>query len=204
MHCSKVEELLAKMQENNQMFSEEQVDLLKNITWCQHPKITLLTCSDSRVDVNYFKMNSVDKVFTIRNIWNVVLTSEWSISYGIKHLKTPIFMILGHTGCWAIDTAINDYHGVNTDIQRELNQLMPALTNLKETDRDKRWLEWVEANLDLQLKIAERKFHKRIEQGKLNIIWVILDINNSYWEWMWKLHFKKIIWNHTCDFDIEY
>jgi hypothetical protein len=32
MHCSKVEELLAKMQENNQMFSEEQVELLKNIT----------------------------------------------------------------------------------------------------------------------------------------------------------------------------
>jgi hypothetical protein len=32
MHCSKVEELLAKMQENNQMFSEEQVELLKSIT----------------------------------------------------------------------------------------------------------------------------------------------------------------------------
>jgi hypothetical protein len=32
MHCSKVEELLAKMQEHNQMFSEEQIELLKNIT----------------------------------------------------------------------------------------------------------------------------------------------------------------------------
>ena len=68
MHCSKVDELLAKMQKNNQMFSEEQVDLLKSITGSQHPKITLITCSDSRVDMNYFKMDSVDKVFTIRNI----------------------------------------------------------------------------------------------------------------------------------------
>jgi len=70
MHCSKVDELLAKMQENNQMFSQEQVEFLKNITWAQHPKITLITCSDSRVDTDYFRMSSLDNVFTIRNIWN--------------------------------------------------------------------------------------------------------------------------------------
>ena len=68
--CFRIEELLEKIKENNQMFSEEQVDLLKNITWCQHPKITLVTCSDSRVDPNYFKFNALDKIFTVRNVWN--------------------------------------------------------------------------------------------------------------------------------------
>lgn len=204
MHCCSVEQLLSKMKDNNQMFSEEQVDLLKNITWCQHPKITLVTCSDSRVDANYFKMNSVDKIFTIRNIWNAILTSEGSVDYWVEHLETPILLVLGHTNCWAIHTALNWYHKVTTDIQRELNQLMPALINLKENELNKRWLEWVEKNLELQVQIAENKFKERLEKSKLTIIWAILDINDSYSEWIWKIHFKKIVWNHKCDFDIEY
>ena len=204
MHCSKVEELLAKMQENNQMFSEEQVELLKNIIWAQHPKITLVTCSDSRVDMNYFKMDSVDKVFTIRNIWNVILTSEWSIDYWVEHLETPILFILGHTNCGAVNAALNEYHHCTPDIKRELDHLMPGLVNLQETDHHKKWVEWVEKNLELQLKIAEDKFKDRIEAWKLTIVWAILDIDNSYWEGLWKIHIKKIIWNHECDFDIEY
>jgi len=204
MHCSKVEELLAKMQENNQMFSEEQTELLQNITGSQHPKITLVTCSDSRIDMNYFKMDSVDKVFTIRNIWNVILTSEGSVDYWVEHLDTPILFILAHTNCGAVNAAINDYHHCTPDIKRELDHLMPALINLKSTDAHDKWVEWVENNLDLQLKIAEDKFNQRVENGKLTIIGWILDIDNSYWEWMWKIHIKKIIWNHECDFDIEY
>jgi hypothetical protein len=81
---------------------------------------------------------------------------------------------------------------------------MPALVNVKETDTNKKWVEWVEKNLELQLKIAEDKFKNRIEEWKLTIIGWILDIDNSYWDWFWKIHIKEIIWNHKCDFDIEY
>ena len=204
MHCSKVEELLAKMQENNQMFSKEQVWLLQNITWAQHPKITLITCSDSRVDMNYFKMDSVDKVFTIRNIWNVILTSEGSVDYWVEHLETPILFILAHTNCGAVNAALNDYHHCTPDIKRELDHLMPALINLKSTDPQEKWVEWVENNLELQLKIAEDKFKQRIEDGKLTIVGWILDIDNSYGEWLGKIFIKKIIWNSECDFHIEY
>jgi len=204
MHCSKVEELLEKMIESNQMFSSEQVELLKSITWAQHPKITLITCSDSRMDMGYFKMNSIDNVFVIRNIWNVILTSEWSVDYWVEHLNTPILFILAHTNCGAVNAALNDYHHCTPDIKRELDHLMPALVNLEATDPQKKWVEWVEKNLELQLKIAEDKFKSRIEDGKLTIIWAILDIDDSYGEGIWKIHIKKIIWNHECDFDIEY
>ncbi len=204
MHCSKVEELLAKMQENNQMFSEEQVELLQKITKAQHPKITLITCSDSRVDMNYFRMNSVDRVFVIRNIWNVILTSEGSVDYWVEHLETPILFILAHTNCGAVNAALNEYHHCTPDIKRELDHLMPALVNLESTNAHDKWVEWVEKNLDLQLKIAEDKFKDRIEAWKLTIVWAILDIDDSYWTWLGKIHIKKIIWNHECDFDIEY
>ena len=204
MHCSKVDELLAKMQENNQMFSQEQVKFLQNITWAQHPKITLITCSDSRVDTDYFRMSSLDNVFTIRNIWNVILTSEGSVDYGVEHLETPILFILAHTNCGAVHAALTEYHHCTPDIKRELDHLMPALTNLKDTDLHKKWVEWVENNLELQIKIAEDKFKQRIEEWKLTIIWAILDIDDSYGGWLWKIYIKKIIWNKECDFDIEY
>ena len=204
MHCSHINELLKKMEENNQMFSKEQVELLKNITGSQHPKITLVTCSDSRVDMNYFKMDSVDKVFTIRNIGNNILTSEWSVDYGVEHLETPILFILAHTNCGAVKAALGEYNHCTPDIKRELDHLMPAFVDLKSQDFHSKWVEWVEKNLDLQLEIAEEKFKNRIDEWKLTIIWAVLDIDNSYWKGLWKIHIKKIIWNWKCDFDIEY
>jgi carbonic anhydrase len=47
----------------------------------QHPKITLLTCSDSRVDMEFFRIDPLDTVFTVRNIGNTILANEGSIEY---------------------------------------------------------------------------------------------------------------------------
>ena len=204
MHCSHVNDLLEKMKENNQMFSEKQLDFLKNITDSQHPKITLITCSDSRVDLNYFMMDSLDKVFTIKNIWNNILTTEWSVDYGVEHLETPILFILAHTNCGAVKAALTEYDHCTPDIKRELDHLMPAFINLKWKDFHSKWVEWVEKNLDLQMEIAEEKFKSRIDEWKLTIIWAILDIDNSYWKGLWKIYIKKIVWKWECDFDIEY
>jgi carbonic anhydrase len=63
-----LKELIAKIEENNQMFTKEKLEILEKMTNAQHPKITLLTCSDSRVDIQYFKIDPLDKVFTIKNI----------------------------------------------------------------------------------------------------------------------------------------
>jgi len=202
MHCTHVNELLEKIKKENQIFSEEQIELLKNITNEQHPKITLVTCSDSRVDPGYFKIDPINKIFVIRNIWNNILTSEWSVNYGVEHLNTPILLILAHTNCGAIKAAINEYDHCTTDIKKELDHIMPALINLEWKDFQQKWIEWVEKNLELQLKIAEDKFKSKIEKWELTIIWAILDIDNSYGEWIGKIHIKKIIWNGKCDIDL--
>ena len=204
MHCKVAKEFIEKMKENNQMFSKEQVKLLQNITNSQHPKITLITCSDSRVDMNYFKLDAIDKVFTIRNIWNTILTSEWSVDYGVEHLETPILFILAHTNCGAVNAALTEYHHCTPDIKRELDHIMPALVDLEEKeDFHKKWVEWVEKNLELQMKIAEDKFKSRIEEWKLTIIGAVLDIDNSYGEGLGKIHIKKIIWKEDIDVDLD-
>ena len=203
MHCNTAKELLKKLEENNQMFSQEQMELLQKITNSQHPKITLLTCSDSRLDVSYFKLDAIDKVFVIRNIWNNILTSEGSIDYGVEHLETPVLFILAHTNCGAVKAAIQDYHHCTPDIKRELDHLMPALVECKSNNFEEKWVEWVEKNLELQIKIAEDKFKDRIEEWKLTIVGAILDVDDSYKWWIWKIYIKQVVWKEDIDVDLD-
>lgn len=75
----------------------------------QTPFITLVSCSDSRVPLNAILPDTVNKIFSIQNIGNQILSSQGSIDYGIFHLKTPILMILGHSDCGAIKAYLNGF-----------------------------------------------------------------------------------------------
>ena len=44
-------------------------------------------------------------MFSIRNIGNQIVTSEGSVDYGVRVLKTPYLMVVGHSGCGAIKAA---------------------------------------------------------------------------------------------------
>ncbi len=204
MHCDTLSELVEYLRKNSFMFSDERVDLLKRLANEQHPSITLLTCSDSRVDVEYFKIDPLDKIFVVRNIWNTVLSSEWSIEYWVEHLNTPILFILWHTNCWAIKASLEDYDHCSLSIKRELNNIEPAILKVDKSKSFKQqWKDWVIKNLELQLSIAKEKFKNRLESWKLSIIWWILDIDNSFWEGFWKLHIHDIITNNEfCGIDI--
>jgi carbonic anhydrase len=155
------------------------------------------------VDIQYFKIDPLDKVFTIKNIWNNILTNEGSIDYWVEHLETPILLILAHTNCGAVKAALKEYDSCTPDIKRELDHIMPALTNLKWKTFEEKWVEWVEKNLELQVNIAKEKFKKRIQEGKLIIIGAILDLDNSYGWWIWKVYIKHIVWNEDLDLNMD-
>ncbi len=196
MHFDTIKEFLTYLQVSSENFSQEQDEKIHKMANSQHPKITLLTCSDSRVDMEFFRIDPLDSVFTVRNIWNTILANEWSIEYWVEHLETPILLILWHTNCWAIKAWLTEYHYCSPSIKRELNNLEEALVNVnKDLDFSEQWVEGVKKNLDLQLEIAYEKFKDRVESWKLAIIWAILDLDNSFWEWYWKLHTYKIFVN---------
>jgi len=68
----------------------------------QEPYITLITCSDSRVQTEVLGIEPVNNVFVIRNIGNQLLSNIGSVDYGIYHLKTPLLIIMGHVRCGAL------------------------------------------------------------------------------------------------------
>ena len=95
--------------DNNKHLQNISREHFKSYAEDQNPRATVVSCSDSRVQSDAFHQSPINDLFFIRNIGNQIQTTEGSVEYGIDHLKTPILLIIGHSQCGAIHTAMGDY-----------------------------------------------------------------------------------------------
>ena len=73
----------------------------------QRPWATVLTCSDSRVSPSWVFDTTPGDLFVIRNAGNSAFDEAMaSVEYGISVLKTPLLMVMGHSGCGAVTAAM--------------------------------------------------------------------------------------------------
>ena len=79
----------------------------------QFPYALVLTCSDSRVIPESIFSAGIGELFVIRVAGFVAdKTQLGSIIYAVEHLHTPLVLVLGHTNCGAVGTAL---HAHKTD-----------------------------------------------------------------------------------------
>ena len=91
----------------------------------QRPWATVLTCSDSRVSPSWVFDTTPGDLFVIRNAGNSAFDEATaSVEYGISVLKTPLLMVMGHSGCGAVTAAM------------DANPLTPSLERLIQPIRD--------------------------------------------------------------------
>jgi carbonic anhydrase len=102
----------------------------KDILDGQHPDVTLVTCSDSRVWERSLD-DQIGKIFTIKNIGNRVEPNLGSIEYGVGHLHTPILMIMGHTGCGAVHAATLELKDEHARILKSLDFIKPMVAEVQ-------------------------------------------------------------------------
>jgi carbonic anhydrase len=73
----------------------------------QYPIATILGCADSRVVPDLVFDQSPGDLFVCRVAGNVVTKDLLaSIEYGAQFLGSPLIIVLGHSGCGAVDAAI--------------------------------------------------------------------------------------------------
>ena len=73
----------------------------------QRPYAVVITCSDSRVVPEAVFSAGIGELFVIRTAGNVLGDSELaSLEYAVEHLGTPTVVVLGHTGCGAVQAAL--------------------------------------------------------------------------------------------------
>jgi len=72
----------------------------------QKPYAIILTCSDSRVPPEHIFDAGLGDIFVVRSAGNIVdAIGLGSIEYAAEHLGTPLFVVLGHTSCGAVNAA---------------------------------------------------------------------------------------------------
>ena len=84
-------------------------DWRKHLVGGQRPFATVLGCSDSRVPTELVFDQGFGDVFVIRVAGNVVADDVvGSMAYAALHLRTPLFVVLGHAGCGAVTAAVEE------------------------------------------------------------------------------------------------
>jgi carbonic anhydrase len=73
----------------------------------QYPIAGILSCADSRVSPELLFDQAPGELFVVRVAGNIVTTDLLaSLEYGVQFLGTPLILVLGHSGCGAVDAAI--------------------------------------------------------------------------------------------------
>ncbi len=82
-------------------------EILAEMAKGQQPFATILGCSDSRVPPELIFDASFGELFIIRVAGNVISREVMgSLQYAGAHLRTPLFVVLGHDGCGAVKAAL--------------------------------------------------------------------------------------------------
>ncbi len=95
----------------------------RELTAGQHPFAAILGCADSRVPPEIIFDQGLGNLFTVRVAGNIVdNASLGSLEYAVQHLGVPLIVVLGHSGCGAVQTAM-----ASDDTQGQIATLVAAI-----------------------------------------------------------------------------
>ncbi|MBL7731905.1 MAG: carbonic anhydrase [Chitinophagaceae bacterium] len=127
--------------EGNQRFvnslqsDHDHLEMINETREGQYPFAVILSCMDSRTSVELIFDQGLGDLFSIRVAGNIVNDDILaSLEYAVKYVGSKVLMVLGHTGCGAINSAkagVKDGH-----ITSLLDRIQPSIAKamLKEDD----------------------------------------------------------------------
>jgi carbonic anhydrase len=137
----------------------------------QHPRATVVTCSDSRVHTNMLDSTPEGDLFIVRNIGNQFATAKGSVEYGVNHLASSLLLIIGHSSCGAIKAASGDYSGLEPAIAKELDSIRIAKGGAN--------IDGVVTNVNHQVTAAVADFADKVEHGHLLVVGAVYDFSGD-------------------------
>ena len=110
-------------------------EILAGLAKKQEPYATIVGCSDSRVPPELVFDAGFGELFIVRVAGNVFSPEVMgTLQYAALHLHTPLFVILGHEGCGAVQAALaRKFEGARERrrIAALLERILPGLRGLK-------------------------------------------------------------------------
>lgn len=150
----------------------------------QHPRATVVTCSDSRVHSNMLDQSPEGDLFMIRDIGNQISTAKGSVEYGINHLGSSLLLIIGHSKCGAIAAASGDYSKLEPSIQKELDTIKigKGVANI----------DGVKTNVNNQVAAAIEEYAVEVKAGHLLVVGAVYDFADDMKQGAGKLNLINV------------
>lgn len=140
----------------------------------QSPFAVIVCCSDSRVPPELVFDQTVGQLFVVRTAGQVIdEAARGSITYGIDVLRAPLLVVLGHSGCGAVEAAIAAIDGnpIPGYAYRFAEGIGPAVQQVQDEPGD-RLDNAIRANVALgveRLRSAEPDLASAVASGTLTI-----------------------------------
>ena len=100
----------------------------------QHPFAAVVSCSDSRVPVEVVFDHGLGELFVIRVAGNLVGTLEAaSVEYAVGSLGVSLIVIMGHTGCGAVEASLSELGGEGCGAEETQVCIQELVTRLSES-----------------------------------------------------------------------
>jgi carbonic anhydrase len=136
----------------------------------QNPLAAIVACSDSRVVPEFIFDADLGEVFDVESAGNVVdEVGLGSIEYAVRHLETPVLVVLGHTRCGAVTACCRPGGGEGQGrLSAVLERIAPA------AERSGRIVdEAIEENVRAVCEYVRSEsavVRERIAEGKLRVV----------------------------------
>jgi carbonic anhydrase len=184
------EQALRRVTEGNERFvrGEGVSPLLRGHTRAelvegQRPYATILGCSDSRVPPELIFDAGLGELFIIRVAGNIMSPEILgSLQYAGTYLHTPLFVVLGHEHCGAVQAALESkLHGTTKRerVQSLLQMILPGLAGVgPELAQEEAMRRAVEANVHWSMhQILETpEAQTRVAEGNYMLVGAVYEL----------------------------
>ena len=167
-------------------FPTVQKEVLASLARGQQPYATILGCSDSRVPPELVFDAGFGELFTVRLAGNVLSPEvAGTLQYAGTHLKTPLFVVLGHEGCGAVNAALAvKFRGARdrSRIEELLQNILPALDGLDpDSPPEELARAAVEANVRWTIRriLASPEAQARQAEGILQLVGAVYELSTG-------------------------
>lgn len=161
-------------------------EVLADLARGQQPYATILGCSDSRVPPELIFDADFGELFIVRVAGNVVSAEVMgSLQYAGAHLRTPLFVVLGHERCGAVRAALDSMLlGVqhHSRIQILVDSIMPGLAALDtQLPIDEQLNHAIESNVrwSMQQLLTTPEGKSAVEEGRAKIVGAVYEIQSG-------------------------
>jgi carbonic anhydrase len=167
-------------------FPTVQKEVLADLAKGQKPYATIIGCSDSRVPPELVFDASFGELFIVRVAGNVISPEVMgSIQYAAVHLHTPLFVVLGHEGCGAVQAALNTLRTgarERAKIELLLERILPGLADVSGSlPPDAQMLAAVEANVrwSMHQLLDTPEGRARMAEGILRLVGAVYELKTG-------------------------